>query len=246
MSNASPIPILMVEDDLKLATLVEKYLHDYGYHVQNAKDGAIGLEQAKKLKPELIILDLMMPKLDGLSVCRELQSWYSGKILVLTASDEDMDQVAALEMGADDFVQKPIHPRVLLARIRAVLRRDEPRIDNGDMPSSESTTASDVLTFGQLRLNYKRRQALLSNEDSQLSEAEFELLWFLASHADEALGRDEIMQTIRGIGHDGLDRSIDNRIVNLRKKLHDNQGMPKRIITIRGKGYLFAADGWGE
>lgn len=230
--------LLLIEDDKKFAGLVTEYLAPYDFDIAYAENGKIGLTMAEELQPGLIILDLMMPVLDGLSVCRQLQGWYQGRIIVLTASDEDMDEVACLEIGAHDFVSKPVHPRVLLARIRALLRRD-------DKPAEPAHT-NDVSRkqFGQLILNNNKRQVFLSGDLVSLTDTEFELLWVLASKPDQALSRDFIMQSLRGIEHNGLDRSIDNRIVSLRKKLGDNKGLPQRIITVRGKGYLFAPDQW--
>ncbi len=228
--------ILIIEDDIKLADLISEYLSERGFQLHHAENGALGLEMCSSLNPDLIILDLMMPVMDGLSVCRQLQNDYTGRILVLTASDDDMDQVAVLEMGAHDYVNKPIHPRVLLARIRTLLRREEPR--------AVQAPNNNVLTFGGLQLNNTRRSVLLEQHEVVLSSTEFDLLWLLASQAEQALSRDAIMRSLRGIEHDGIDRSIDNKIVSLRKKLGDSDGLPKKIITVRGKGYMFIADHW--
>lgn len=228
--------ILLVEDDIKLAGLVSNYLRKHQFNVAHAENGRLGLELAHTLQPHLIILDLMLPEMDGLSVCRELRGWYKGRIIVLTASDEDMDQVASLEIGADDFVTKPIHPRVLLARIKVLLRREE--FNASDIGKTDS------ITYGGLTLYSGKRQAHLHGKAINLTEAEFGLLWLLANNPERSLSRDDIMQSIRGIEYDGVDRSIDNRIVSLRRKLGDNEGLPKRIITVRGKGYLFVTDQW--
>lgn len=263
MENKALPRILLVEDDKKLADLVYTYLKEYGFEIKWAENGTLGLTIARKFQPELIILDLMLPEIDGLSVCRQLRGWYAGRIIMLTASDEDMDQVAALEVGADDFVTKPIHPRVLLARVRMLLRR-EPlnsseygnnnsysinQISSNINHSNEETIDNklihnNVVTHGRLQLKKNHRATLLKNKEIFLTEAEFGLLWFLATHPETTLSRDDITKALRGIAYDGLDRSIDNRIVSLRKKLGDNQGLPKRIITVRGKGYLFVSDQW--
>jgi two-component system response regulator RstA len=241
MTNEPFRTILLIEDDLKLAELITSYLGQQGFVVHHADDGQKGLELAEKILPQLIILDLMLPNLDGLTVCRRLQTWYQGALLILTASGDDMDQVAALEMGADDFVNKPIHPRVLLARVRALLRRDEKR---ANPLSQASTINNDQLIFDSLKINIGRRQVELAGELIKLTETEFELLWLLASNPEKPVSRDEISQSLRGIEYDGLDRSIDNKIVSLRKKLGDTNGLPRRIITVRGKGYLFITDQW--
>lgn len=236
MSEDNLTHILLVEDDIKLADLVSSYLRKNRFKVSHAENGRLGLELAQTLQPHLVILDLMLPEIDGLSVCRELRSWYSGRIIILTASDEDMDQVASLEIGADDFVTKPIHPRVLLARIKVLLRREEFKV--------RDISTSGSITYGGLTINEGKRQVLLNDKAVNLTEAEFGLLWLLASKPEQSLSRDDIMQSIRGIEYDGVDRSIDNRIVSLRRKLGDNEGLPKRIITVRGKGYLFVSDQW--
>ena len=228
--------ILLVEDDIKLAELVSDYLGKHQFNVSHAANGRLGLEQAHTLQPHLIILDLMLPEMDGFSVCRELRSWYRGRIIILTASDEDMDQVASLEIGADDYVTKPIHPRVLLARIKVLLRREEFKAT--DLGSRDS------ISHGGLTLCKAKRQARLQGKAVNITEAEFALLWLLANSPEQPLSRDDIMQSLRGIEYDGLDRSIDNRVVSLRRKLGDNEGLPKRIITVRGKGYLFVSDQW--
>lgn len=228
--------ILIIEDDVKLASLIVEYLSERGFGVHHAENGHIGLSMVNELNPDLVVLDLMMPVMDGLSVCRHLQNDYTGRVLVLTASDDDMDQVAALEMGAHDFVSKPIHPRVLLARVRSLLRREEPRGVQKDQ--------CNILCFGQLQLNNIRRDTTLAGNTIILTSTEFDLLWLLAANAEITLSRDEIMQALRGIEHDGIDRSIDNKIVSLRKKLDDASGLPRRIITVRGKGYMLIPDQW--
>ncbi|UXI02171.1 response regulator transcription factor [Photobacterium sp. TY1-4] len=238
MSHLERINILIIEDDLKLAGLIQNYLEQQGFTVRHAETGQQGLQIAREMTPQLIILDLMLPVMNGLAVCRELKSWYKELILVLTASDDDMDQVALLEMGADDFVHKPIHPRVLLARVRALLRRYE------HQPASATNERAEQLNFGQLTLHLGRRLVQLNDKPVNLTEMEFELLWLLASNPEKPLSRDDISLALRGIEHDGLDRSIDNRIVSLRRKLGDHSGVPRRIITVRGKGYLFVTDRW--
>ncbi|MBJ7537898.1 response regulator transcription factor [Marinomonas transparens] len=241
MNDEQPCTILLIEDDLKLAELITSYLGQKGFIVNHAEDGQKGLELAEQLLPQLIILDLMLPHVDGLTVCRKLQAWYQGSLLVLTASGDDMDQVAVLEMGADDFVSKPIHPRVLLARVRALLRRYE---KNTDTSHQTPETNKDQLTFDSLMINMGRRQVELAGEPVKLTETELELLWLLANNPEKPVSRDQISQSLRGIEYDGQDRSIDNKIVSLRKKLGDSHGLPRRIITVRGKGYLFITDQW--
>jgi len=239
MTNSSSNLIVLIEDDLKLATLIIDYLQPHGYVVHHASDGKHGLALAQEIQPQLIILDLMLPLIDGLTVCRELQQWYKNSLLILSASGDNMDQVAALEMGADDYVCKPVHPRVLLARVRALIRRC-------DTATVTEVPLSDTLTFNNLTINLGRRQVLLCNNEIRLTETEFELLWLLATNPEQPMSRERISQSLRGIAYDGLDRSIDNKIVSLRKKLNDNAQVAKKIITVRGKGYLFVTDQWNE
>lgn len=239
--------ILLIEDDEKLTELLSLYLERNGFDVSIGHSGADAQSMLAQIQPDLLILDLMLPGLDGLSICRLVRPSFSGKILILTASDDDMDQVAALEMGADDFVSKPLQPRVLLARIRMLLRRTT----DGEQLAEPLKGASDVpavvgqkLRLGMLELNQLTQRCQLSGERVSLTPGEFGLLWFLAIHADEVLSRDQLVKHTRGIDYDGVDRTIDNKIVLLRKKLNDDPSLPSRIITVRGKGYLLASDQW--
>jgi two-component system OmpR family response regulator/two-component system response regulator RstA len=156
---------------------------------------------------------------------------------MLTARDEDFDQILGLEMGADDYIAKPVQPRVLLARIKALLRRLPTA---GDANNGES----ESMVFGQFKISQSTRTASLTGQTIDLTTAEFDLLWLLASHAGNVLSRDDLLQDLRGIGFDGLDRSIDARISRLRKKLNDDPENPTRIKTVRGKGYLFSKHDW--
>ncbi|MFB9887884.1 response regulator [Balneatrix alpica] len=233
--------ILLVEDDQKLASLISQYLSKHGFQVDCLHQGQEAVQLIPQRQPELVILDLMLPGLDGLSICREVRNRYNGKILVLTASEDDMDQVAALEMGADDYVNKPLHPRVLLARIRMLLRR----VETSPSAMAEATpTSSKELRYGHLYLNHIQRLCQLGSDNIALTPGEFDLLWLLASHPEQTLSRDELVKQTRGIEYDGLDRSIDNKITSLRRKLGDNASLPQRLITVRGKGYLFVPDVW--
>jgi two-component system response regulator RstA len=240
MNNERGTPLLIIEDDVKLADLISTYLSNHHFDIQHAEGGISGIERVKKYLPQLVILDLMLPELDGLSVCKELRTFYHGRIIILTASDEDMDQVACLEIGADDFISKPVHPRVLLARIKVLLKRDCLPPDT----AKNSYSDKNVIVYGGLSIQYDKRRVLLDQREINLTEAEFSLLWLFAKNPERTLSRDEIMQQTRGLKYDGFDRSIDNRVVSLRKKLSDNKGLPKRILTVRGKGYLFVTDRW--
>ncbi len=246
MSSSTDVQILLIEDDVKLTELLELYLSRNGYNVAVGHSGADAKRLLEEMNPDLLILDLMLPGMDGLSICRAVRATYQGKILILTASDDDMDQVAALEMGADDYVCKPLHPRVLLARIRMLLRRHEEEQVNDETPPVKDggSVPAQSLTFGQLAMIGTTKRCTLAGEPINLTPAEFDLLWLLAQHPDQPLSREELVKQTRGIEYDGVDRTIDNRIVILRKKLQDDASQPQRIITVRGKGYLFVSSSW--
>ena len=234
--------ILLVEDDNKLASLLESYLSGFGFEVSIFSSGERAVEQIVTLSPTLVILDLMLPKVDGLSICRQVRNQYGGIILMLTASGDDMDQVAALEMGADDFVQKPIQPRVLLARIKTLLRRGS---NMAQVPQKQDTKKSDKeRSFGTLWLNNSLQRCKLCEELVQLTPSEFALLWHLVEHSEQVQSRDDLLKSLRNIDYDGLDRSVDNKISQIRKKLKDDTSRPRGIITVRGKGYMFVPDFW--
>lgn len=230
--------ILIVEDDERLATLTKDYLESNGLKVSIEGDGSRAIERIKNEQPDLVVLDLMLPGEDGLAVCRLVRPYYKGPILMLTARTEDLDQVLGLEMGADDYVAKPVRPRVLLARIRALLRRvrEEPEVVDVD-DSVESR-----LTFGNLVVDSSMREAWLDGESIDLTSAEFDLLWLLTSSAGRVLTREEIFHQLRGIEYDGQDRSIDVRVSRIRPKVGDDPMNPKRIKTVRSKGYLFVKE----
>lgn len=238
--------ILLVEDDRKLTDLLAEFLHRHAFEVHVVHDGAAAPAAVQAIAPELVVLDLMLPGLDGLGVCRAIRSRYTGKILMLTASEDDMDHVAALELGVDDFVSKPLHPRVLLARIRMLLRRlpaDEPAPSIAEQ-AAEAALPAHALRFGGLLLDSRLQRCTLHGASVSLTPGEFEVLWLLASHAQGPLSRDTLVRETRGIEYDGIDRTIDNKVASLRKKLGDDASLPSRIITVRGKGYLFVPDAW--
>lgn len=224
--------VLIIEDDVRLAELTRDYLESNGFKVTVESEGSRGVEQILALQPDLVILDLMLPGEDGLSICRRARPDYSGPILMLTARADDMDQVLGLEMGADDYVPKPVQPRVLLARMRALLRRAENVEQSGDAR----------LAFGNLEIDSATREAWLESERIDLTSAEFDLLWLLASNAGRVLTREEIFNDLRGIKYDGQDRSIDVRVSRIRPKIGDDPNHPHRIKTVRSKGYLFVKD----
>ncbi len=231
------IKVLLIEDDQKLGALLQEYLDNQGYSTQLQADGNNIVEAIEEFDPNLIVLDLMLPGKNGFDICREIRDSFSGKIIFLTASEDDMDHVVGLELGADDFIKKPVQPRVLLARIRMLMRRKD----------TDSVVGENIqqLKFGNLYIKNNTREVSLNDTQIILTPAEFDLLWMLASNADEVLNRDHLFKELRGIEFDGLDRSVDTKIVALRKKLDDSGSIARKIITVRGKGYLFASDTWG-
>ena len=231
--------ILLIEDDQRLANLTAEYLRKNDFEVGIEERGDTAEARILKENPDLVILDIMLPGKDGFEVCRAVRERYKGVILMLTARDEDLDQILGLELGADDYLAKPVQPRLLLARIKALLRR-APAATHG----SEDNSANSELAFGSFRISQATRSSQLAAENIELTTAEFDLLWLLASHAGSVLSRDDLLQKLRGIGFDGLDRSIDARISRLRRKLGDDPENPTRIKTVRGKGYLFSKHDW--
>lgn len=226
--------ILIIEDDARLAELTAEYLAEHGMRVSHEADGSQAVQRILNEKPDLVVLDVMLPGEDGISICRRLRPRYDGLVLMLTARTDEMDQVLALEIGADDYVCKPVRPRLLLARIRALLRRLR-----GEVSEAGQSTR---LLFGRLALDAAAREVTLDDEVLDLTSAEFDLLWLLASHSGQILSRESIFSALRGIEYDGQDRSVDVRISRIRTKIGDDPVQPRLIKTVRSKGYLFAGD----
>lgn len=226
--------ILLVEDDERLASLVQTFLQQHSFDVRLVNNGLVVEATCREFQPDLVVLDLMLPGMDGFAVCRALRPWYKSPILMLTAKQSDIDQVLGLELGADDYVIKPVEPRVLLARIHALLRRSQPA----------SPLDTNSLEFGQLQLSQAAREAYFEGQLVELTSYEFDLLWMLAKHAGQTVRREAIHKQIIGREYDGLDRTVDVRVSHLRRKLGDNADTPFRIKTVWGKGYLFVADAW--
>lgn len=224
--------VLLVEDDPRLAELVTEYLSGYEFTVELATRGDQALDSFKGSKPDVVVLDLMLPGMDGMVVCRQIRDISEVPILILTAREDTYDEVSGLEQGADDFVNKPVQPRVLLARLRALLRRSQPKV-SGD---------SRVLEFGALRIVTTDRSVSWRGEQCVLSNTEYKLLLVLAEAAGRVLSRDELLKKMRGIEFDGLDRSIDNSISKLRRKFDD--AVSEKIKTVWGEGYLFSPSAW--
>jgi two-component system, OmpR family, response regulator len=224
--------VMLVEDDARLAELVTEYLSGYEFTVDLVSRGDQALERFKALSPDVVVLDLMLPGLDGMVVCRQIRDQSEVPILILTAREDSYDEVSGLEQGADDFVNKPVQPRVLLARLRALLRRAQ----------GKSSVDSRVLEFGTLRISTTDRSVSWRGQPCVLSNTEYKLLLVLAESAGRVLSRDALLKKMRGIEFDGLDRSIDNSISKLRKKFDD--GESEKIKTVWGEGYLFSPSAW--
>nr|WP_218170508.1 winged helix-turn-helix domain-containing protein [Pseudomonas gingeri] len=225
---------MIVEDDERLAELTREYLEGNGLRVSIEGNGALAAERIVREQPDLVILDLMLPGEDGLSICRKVRDVYDGAILMLTARTDDLDQIQGLDLGADDYVCKPVRPRLLLARIQALLRRSE--------PAEVVPPQVRRLQFGPLVIDDALREAWLNEAGIELTSAEFDLLWLLVANAGRILSREEIFTALRGIGYDGQDRSIDVRISRIRPKIGDDPEHPRLIKTIRSKGYLFVPE----
>jgi DNA-binding response OmpR family regulator len=234
--------ILVVEDDNTLFVMLEYNLSRQGYQVVTAKDGRSGLTFARQEKPDLIVLDVMLPGIDGFEVCRILRKEFSFPILMLTARTEEVDKIVGLEMGADDYLTKPFSMRELLARVKALLRRvDLIR----EALNSENASATDLeesiplLTFDNLEIDQNRREVRLNAEPLRLKPKEFDLILFLARHQGIALSRDLILERVWGWTYDGNSRTVDVHVRWLREKIEADPGNARRILTVRGIGYRF-------
>jgi DNA-binding response OmpR family regulator len=229
-------PLLMIEDDARLARMVSEYLAQSGFVVSHALDAATGLTrlQGPETAPQLIILDLMLPDMDGLEVCRRIRalpgSLAQTPILMLTAKGDPMDRIIGLEMGADDYLPKPFEPRELLARIRAILRRH----------SDNSPLAGSQMNFGSLAIDRDARTVTVDGQACELTSYQFDLLVTLAERAGRVLTRDQIMEAVRGRELEAFDRSIDVHMGRIRAAIEADPKAPKRILTVRGVGYVFA------
>ena len=221
--------ILVVEDDRTLLDVLKYNLVKEGYNVITATDGAQALEIARSQKPELIVLDIMLPELNGLEVCRILRKDMTVPILMLTAKGEEIDKIVGLEVGADDYMTKPFSMRELLARVRAMLRRTR-------MTGLESTEEA-MIKIGNLEINTPRRRATLSGVMLDLTQKEFDLLTFLAINRGLVLSREQLLERVWGYDYVGGTRTVDVHIRWLREKIEENPAKPKRLITVRGVGY---------
>jgi DNA-binding response OmpR family regulator len=232
--------LLIIEDDIRLAQMVVEYLRQSGFDVTHATKAYEGLYLVEHATQpfQLIVLDLMLPDMDGLEVCKKIRALESHErftpILMLTAKGDPMDRVVGLELGADDYLGKPFEPRELLARIRAVMRRPQHQNDKLNQ------TPENILRFGSLEIDKDARRVSLSGQTCELTSYQFDLLLVLAERAGRVLSRDQIMESVRGKELDAFDRSIDVHIGRIRLSIEHDPKQPRRILTVRGVGYVFA------
>ncbi len=230
--------ILIVEDELSLQETLAYNLKREGYIVETVGDGRSALEAARRLKPDLIVLDIMLPEMDGFEVARILRKEMSSAILMLTARDDEIDRVVGLEVGADDYLTKPFSMRELMARVKAQIRRA--RLLREEMgKDSASESKHEVLNFDNLIINLTRREVLLDNEPLALKPKEYELLLFLAEHRRQMLSREFILERVWGWDFIGDSRTVDVHVRWLRQKIEKDAANPVRIVTVRGGGYRF-------
>jgi two-component system phosphate regulon response regulator OmpR len=220
--------ILLIEDDPRLAEMVARYLGEAGFTVARAATGQSGIALAARDAFDALILDLMLPDIDGLDVCRQIRGRGDTPILMLTARGDAMDRVVGLEMGADDYLPKPFEPRELLARLKAIMRR------------RSGETRPGALTFGRLQIDPAALEVRLDGEPRALTSHQFALLLVLARHAGRVMSRDAIMDALKHEPLEAFDRSIDVHVSRIRAAIEDNPKKPRRVITVRGAGYVFA------
>jgi two-component system phosphate regulon response regulator OmpR len=220
--------ILLIEDDRRLAEMVSEYLGEAGFRVSVAGDGRTGLSRLGSEPYDALVLDLMLPDMDGLEVCRQLRAFSDAPVLMLTARGDAMDRVVGLEVGADDYLPKPFEPRELLARRRAILRRRDP------------ARSSNVLRFGRLEIDRDARRVRVDGAERSLTGHQFALLVALAERAGRVLSRDTLMDLVKGEELEAFDRSVDVHVSRIRAAIEDDPKRPRRLLTVRGAGYVFA------
>ena len=229
--------ILLVEDDPRLAEMLVEYLGQAAFRVTHAPNGRAALDCIASGEVDAVILDLMLPDMDGLDVCRQLRAVSDIPVLMLTARGDAIDRIIGLEIGADDYLPKPFEPRELLARVRAILRR---RVEHRHQPDAAPQQRSELLHFGRLEIDPAAHAARLDGVSCELTAYQFDLLLVLARHAGRVLSRDSLMELLKGEPLEAFDRSIDVHMSRIRAAVEDDPKKPRRIITVRGAGYLFA------
>jgi len=231
--------ILLVEDDLSLRETIAYNLQKQDYHVETASDGQAAVEAARRLHPnlDLVVLDIMLPVLDGFEVCRMLRKEMSVPIIMLTARDDEIDRVIGLEIGADDYITKPFSMREFLARVKAHLRRE--RLVRDELGGGQTAPKGQLLKFDNLAIDLTRQEVLLNGSPVKLKPQEYALLLFLARHRGQALSREYILEQVWGWEFSGNTRTVDVHMRWLREKIEPEPAAPTRIITVRGSGYRF-------
>jgi len=236
-----PEKILVVDDEVTLLETLSYNLKKQGYDVEMASDGPTALELARSNHPDLIVLDIMLPGMDGFEVCREIRKDMNTPVLMLTARDDEIDRVVGLEVGADDYLTKPFSMRELLARVKALLRRV--RLIREELatvaPAAEPTAPQQVLAFGSLTLDLSRHEIRLEDQPLALKPKEYELLVYFAQHRGIVLSRDHILENVWGWDYTGDSRTVDVHIRWLREKIELDPSIPTRLVTVRGAGYRF-------
>jgi len=232
MPNPDNHRILLVEDDEELASMVADFLEANGIRVAVEGNGATAAKRIPDEFFDALVLDIGLPGMDGISICKEVRKDFEGPILMLTARGNEIDEVVALEVGADDYMAKPVRPRALLARLRVHLKRSKGGHDS-------SNTRIDV---GRLSVDSSSRSLTIDGRPVKLTTAEFDLIWLLATNAGNVISRETMYEKLHGVEYDGVDRSIDLRVSRLRKKVGDDPNLPSLIKSIRGVGYLLATD----
>jgi DNA-binding response OmpR family regulator len=220
--------VLLVEDDTRLAEMVSEYLGGAGFDISRVASGAAALERLARQPYDALVLDLTLPDIDGLEVCRRLRTRWDTPVLMLTARGEPMDRVVGLELGADDYLPKPFEPRELLARLRALLRR------------AHAPARSNLMRFGRLEIDRDARAVRVDGADRTLTSLQYALLVALAENAGRVLTRDALMDLVKGQPLEAFDRSIDVHVSRIRAAIEDDPKKPRRLITVRGAGYVFA------
>ena len=235
-TQASPHPrrVLLVEDSVRLATLIRDYMTRHGIDLIVETDGAMAIQRFLAERPALVILDVMLPNKDGYQICRELRAISSVPIIVYTARRDDIDHVLGLELGADDYVIKPLEPRVLLARIEALLRRLG--------PDAATRAKESTLTVGHIAINRPARLVTYKGRKVELTPADFDLLWELFVRSGALVSRDQLQRVLHKIPYDGVGRAVDARIFRLRKKFEQVGAAPELIVSIRSMGYLLTVE----
>jgi DNA-binding response OmpR family regulator len=232
-----PYQILVVEDDLTLLETLEYNLAGEGYDTVSAADGLTALDVAREQEPDLIVLDIMLPGLDGFEVCRILRREMTVPILMLTARADEVDRVVGLEMGADDYLTKPFSMREFLARVKALLRRV--RLIHEELAAEDTTSETEQLVFDELVIDLDRHEIVFGDVPLRLKPKEYDLLVFLARHSGMALSRDLILERVWGWDYAGGSRTVDVHVRWLREKIEADPANPERIVTVRGVGYCF-------